>query len=100
MKIEKKLLKLDHSLIVVPKKGAKDNEKLETMYWNIWNQFGLTKETKNISNYKVNDFHWSAEAKAEFYAVPFHAKMMKSFEKRKLTSSWILDCEPADIETT
>jgi hypothetical protein len=96
MKIKKILRKIDYSKIVEPAKYTKMQKQIDTMYWNLWGQFGLKKGSGK--DYNIADFSWTESAKRDFYAIPFHKKLMRIFKIRKLTTSWILDCEPADIQ--
>lgn len=86
------LQKLNYSKITIPKKGTRIAEQIDTMFWNIWKQFGF----KHGSKYTVTDYCWTTTTRKEFYSIPFHAKLLKLLEKRQLRISWLIDCEPLE----
>jgi len=97
VKTEKIVLqKIDHRKVRIPKTGIKVNKQIDTMFWNIWVQFGIKRNVVGIPRSMVKEYEWTSIARTEFYAVPFHKKLLKLLEKRKLRTSWIIDCEPLE----
>jgi hypothetical protein len=80
--------------------------KLDTFYWNLWHQFGVTPEY--VKQYKienkgtdlsVSDFAWTDKAKAAFYAHPKHQKFWKLLSRSSMDKGmWGLQAEPTDYD--
>ena len=98
MKTEKIVLqKIDHRKVRIPKAGTKVNKQIDIMFWNIWVQFGIKRNVVRISRSMIKKYEWTSTARTEFYAILFHKKLLKLLENRKLRTSWIIDCEPLEI---
>lgn len=80
-----KLTKIKFSLFKVGKN-------VDTMYWNLWSQFGISQGSS--SNLKVKNFYWSETAKKDFYSFPLHKKLLTQIKQRGLLEEWETLCEP------
>ena len=113
----KVLRKLDESLMEPLPKTGDISRKAQQMYDNLWVQFGLTQEKRKkmldkfekehpgLAHWEkeakkpcVNEWAWTAEVKAAFYAHPYHKAFVKKLQAmRGMTwGLWVLDSEPAD----
>lgn len=70
----------------------KSKNSIETMYWNLWNQYGINKN--NCSSLKVKNYLWSEKAKKDFYSFPLHKKLILNIKQRGLLEEWEFSCEP------
>lgn len=77
---------------------------LQTLYWNLWRQFGLgPKEMKRLVASRpvsVTEFTWTKTAERDFYAHPPHRDLKKKLRKRFPMDweMWALNSEPRVVE--
>lgn len=113
------LRKLNESkLVPLPKTRGYlgDQKRVAQLYENLWSQFGMDKERREKMRAKVvkanpgvygrhldallpcvNEWAWTAEAKAAFYNHPHHKAFVKKLRKQHPMAwgMWVLDSEPA-----
>lgn len=75
-------------------------KQLDIACWNLWGQFGITKEVaerrkKNGRPVDVMHYAWTQQARDDFYS--YHSKV-KNIIKKKGLWTWALNVEPVDYE--
>ena len=74
------------------------DEKLESLFWNIWAQFDIYPSTQLSNQTKITDFAWTEKARKEFYRDPNHSYILRRLKFKNMEKRWIQKAEPLLIK--
>ena len=72
-------------------------DQMEILYWNLWSQFGITKENVALIDRLqlcLTSFTWSKRARSAFYKIEDHARVLDLMKKDDKITEWSDRCEP------
>ncbi|NTW33723.1 MAG: hypothetical protein HGB12_14065 [Bacteroidetes bacterium] len=71
------LEKINHRIIKRINTTDSIDSQMETMYYNLWRQYGYKPNKNKMFSYDVVFHKWSEQARIEFYSIESHKKLIK-----------------------